>query len=216
MQLFVDLQNKSYNMFVMLDVNITLLNETQSGLAGPKEDPMTPHSPGRTLETGIPTSALRQEHELLVTRLERTLGPLSAEHKAFLAIVLRHGGTFEQVARLRGEHASTVSRRFHRLLSRLTDRGRVPRCRPMALSPLEKAVLAEYYLCGRPQTVIAEKFSISRYRVRKTLDRIRRRTVDASGHATARSASAGIASPCGKDYPAAAATADGRPNGGAA
>ena len=129
----------------------------------------------RVLEQAAAPRDLRSEQEHLINRIEHHLGPLSSEQKALLAIVLRHGGTFQQVAHLRGEHASTVSRRFRRLLSRLNGRG-VPRCRPLALSPLERAIVAEYYLCGRTQTEIAFKLGISRYRVRKTLARLRSST----------------------------------------
>ena len=139
----------------------------------------------RVLEQAAAPRDLRSEQEHLINRIEHHLGPLSSEQKALLAIVLRHGGTFQQVARLRGEHASTVSRRFRRLLSRLNGRG-LPRCQPLRLSPLERAILAEYYLCGRTQNQIAVKLDISRYRVRKTLIRLQnstRKTSRAAGGA---------------------------------
>ena len=129
------------------------------------------HRSNRVLERATSSAALRSEQEQLISRIEQCLGPLSPDQKALFAIVLRHGGTFEQVARLRGEHASTVSRRFRRLLSRFSAH-RLPRCRPLALTPLERAILAEYYLCGRTQSEIAVKLDISRYRVRKTLARL--------------------------------------------
>lgn len=131
---------------------------------------------GRNIEDGTPSKLLREAHELLIREVGACLGLLSAEHKALLEVIVHHGGTFEQVACLRGEHAATVSRRFHRLLSKLLARGIKPRCKPVSLSPLESSILAEYFLCGRPQADIADKLSISRYRVRKTLDRIRKYT----------------------------------------
>jgi DNA-directed RNA polymerase specialized sigma24 family protein len=131
---------------------------------------------GRTIEDGTPSKLLREAHDLLVREVGACLGPLSAENKALLEVIVQHGGTFEQVASLRGEHAATVSRRFHRLLSKLLIGRKKPRCKPVSLNPLERSILTEYYLCGRPQADIADKLSISRYRVRKTLDRIRKYT----------------------------------------
>ena len=131
---------------------------------------------GRSLDHGRPTRDLRAEHDALADEIQSRFGPLSAQHRALLDIILRHGGTFGQVATLRGEHASTVSRRFHRLLSNLSAAPGTSRRRPLDLSRLEKTILAEYFLCGQSQSDIAAKLSISRYRVRKTLSRVRKYT----------------------------------------
>ena len=95
---------------------------------------------------------------------------LETEQKALLTMILEHGSTYEQVARLRGEHASTVSRRFKRLLRRLSHRvAEKPPVQMRNLKPMEQTILAAYYLCGMNQSQIAAKLEVSRYRVRKTL-----------------------------------------------
>jgi DNA-directed RNA polymerase specialized sigma24 family protein len=96
---------------------------------------------------------------------------LADEQRALLTIILEQGSSFQQIARLRGEHATTVSRRFRRLLGKLS--GRTAARGPVKdghLNPIETTILADYCLCGMNQMQIAAKLGISRHRVRKTLD----------------------------------------------
>lgn len=91
-------------------------------------------------------------------------------------MILDKGSTLEQIARLTGQNASTLSRQFERLMRRLTH----PLTRDVLqlsskLSPMEAAILRDYFLCGLSQKTIVRKLGCSRYRLRKTLDRIRRR-----------------------------------------
>lgn len=104
---------------------------------------------------------------------------LDREQKVLLRMVLDQGASYEQVARLSGEHATTVSRRFRALMRRL--RGKPLEAADTALrllSPLEKTILIESFLCGSGQTEIAAKLGISRYRVRKVLARFCKGTND--------------------------------------
>ncbi len=118
----------------------------------------------------IETETLRGGRGELAGVLLNRSEQMNNEKKALLQMILGQGGTYDQVARLSGEHASTVSRRFRAMVRRLSGgmlhtTGDVQR----NLTPLEKTILIESFLYGTGQTEIAAKLGISRYRVRKAL-----------------------------------------------
>jgi DNA-directed RNA polymerase specialized sigma subunit len=118
----------------------------------------------------IETQTIRGDRgELAVHLLDRS-EQMDGEKKALLQMILGQGGTYDQVARLSGEHASAVSRRFRAMVRRLSRRpldttGNTQR----NLTPLEKTILIESFLYGSGQKQIAAKLGVSRYRVRKAL-----------------------------------------------
>ena len=108
----------------------------------------------------------KEQTGILLDRSER----MDSEKKALLRMVLDRGASYNQLARLSGEHATTVSRRFRAMVRRL--RGRPPQAADTSLrllTPLEKTILIESFLYGSGQREIAAKLGISRYRVRKVL-----------------------------------------------
>ncbi|MDH4203135.1 MAG: hypothetical protein OEV87_09590 [Phycisphaerae bacterium] len=114
---------------------------------------------------------IRAGLEALKDRVLNRAGALEAEQRALLTAILDQGSSYRQVARLRGEHASTVSRRFRRLLRKLSQRtGGKTGIQARNLKAMDKTVLTAYYLFGMNQLQIAARLGISRYRVRKTLD----------------------------------------------
>lgn len=90
-------------------------------------------------------------------------------------MVLGQDASYKQIARLSGEHASTVSRRIRAMVRRL--RSGPPHTAEAlgTLTPLEKTILIESFVYGATQKKIAAKLGISRYRVRKTLAPFRTR-----------------------------------------
>ena len=115
--------------------------------------------------------ALRAGLDALKDRVLARAEVLEADQRALLRIILEQGGSYQQIARLRGEHAATVSRRFRRLLSKLSRRaGTAAGIDADRLTPLDKRVLSYYYLCGMNQLQIAARLGVSRYRVRKALE----------------------------------------------
>ncbi|RKY12834.1 MAG: hypothetical protein DRP52_04220 [Planctomycetota bacterium] len=128
---------------------------------------------------------------------------LDSKKKALLRIILDQGSSYGQVARLSGEHASTVSRRFRSMVRRLG--GGMLRSTDGAertLTPLEKTILIESFLYGTGQKAIAVKLGISRYRVRKVLAAFQDNKPTA-----ARSASAGMDDRITSNTPARPSTA---------
>jgi DNA-directed RNA polymerase specialized sigma24 family protein len=122
----------------------------------------------RYYDRGDKRPDIRAGLEALKDRVLTRSHTLDAEQKALLTVILEQGSSYEQVARLRGEHATTVSRRFRRLLRTLSHgtSGTVVR-----LNPTDETILSDYYLFGMNQSQIAGRLGISRYRVRKTLAR---------------------------------------------
>jgi len=116
---------------------------------------------------------LRAGMEALRDRVLTRADVLEADQRALLRIILDQGSSYQQVARLRGEHATTVSRRFRRLLRKLAHGTRdKPPIKAGNLAPLDKTILSAYYLFGMNQSQIAARLGISRYRVRKALEQI--------------------------------------------
>lgn len=113
---------------------------------------------------------LRAGLEALKDRVLTHAGGLEAEQRALLTAILEQGSSYRQVARLRGEHAATVSRRFRRLLRKLSHRTGTPGVKAGRLAPLDTTILSSYYLFGMNQSQIAAKLGVSRYRVRKALE----------------------------------------------
>lgn len=138
----------------------------------------------RSLVTGHPEDLHRlqrysAENSLLLMR--STL--LNQQDKALLQMVFDKGGTFEQIARLTGQSASTVSRRFHRILKKLLTRELTALLRQREeFDSLEIRIARAYFLEGRSQKAITETLGLSTYRVRNALNTVRhviyRSTVD--------------------------------------
>ena len=128
---------------------------------------------------------LRAGMEALKDRVLTRADTLEADQRALLRVILEQGSSYRQVARLRGEHASTVSRRFRRLLRKLSHAtgGKTP-IKAGRLAPLDEAILSAYYLLGMNQSRIAARLSISRYRVRKALARFEPPTAQQRGSAS--------------------------------
>ena len=122
----------------------------------------------------IQSRALRESPDRPVGVPPDRSARMDRKQKALLWMILDQGASYGQVARLTGEHASTVSRRFRAMMRRL--RGRPPHTAEAALdklTQLEKNILVESFVYGASQKQIAAKLGISRYRVRKALARFK-------------------------------------------
>ena len=117
----------------------------------------------------IDSRVLRANYDDLVGVLRDRSWRLDSRQRDMLWLILDQGASYGQLARLSGEHASTVSRRFRAMVRRLRGRPGRKRPTPRTLTSLEKIILIESFLCGTTQVQIAAKLGVSRYRVRKTL-----------------------------------------------
>ncbi|MCI0499775.1 MAG: hypothetical protein L0Y36_08875 [Planctomycetales bacterium] len=135
-----------------------------------------------TLPPSLPTLAppadrrfARDRTEAMAASIRRCSAMLDNEQKALLAMIFDRGNTLEQVAQLTGRHASTVSRQFGRLMRNLAGRETAAAFGAgRRLTPMEAAILREYYLHGVRQRQIARKLGCTLYRIRRTVLRIRR------------------------------------------
>ncbi len=113
----------------------------------------------------------REAAELLLLRGHL----LSRDDRVLLQMVFDRGGTFAQISRLTGLSATTVSRRFHRILKKLMARELVALlAETKQPDPLEISIARAYFVQGLSQQDISKKLGISAYRVRLTIRGIRR------------------------------------------
>lgn len=112
----------------------------------------------------------RGRMELLRSRL----GLLAGRDRVLMTMYIVNGNSFRQIARLRGVSETSVARRIHRLVERLTD-GEFLRCvrNRDKLSRRQMAIARDYFLTGLSIKQVAEKRGVSLYAVRKELADIR-------------------------------------------
>ena len=129
-------------------------------------------TPLNIADTNASKLHLRQVRQIELFQLRSEL--LSDEDKALMQMIFDKGSTFDQIARLTGQNASTISRRVKNLLQKLIA------CELVTLLHRRKdfgkpdiCIVQEYYLRGQSQKAIAQKLHISRYRVRNTLGLVR-------------------------------------------
>lgn len=97
---------------------------------------------------------------------------LDSRDQALMQIIFEKGTTYEQIARLTGCSASSVSRRCRRLLRKLVARD-LHALRGRDSDRLVLRIIQAYFLEGLPQRTIARKLNISCYRVRTVLRTVR-------------------------------------------
>jgi len=99
---------------------------------------------------------------------------LSSKDRALMQMIFDNGTTFDQIAKLTGQNASTISRRFKNLSQKLIARELITLLhRRKDFNVSDISIVQEYYLRGQSQKTIARKLSISLYRVRSTLETVR-------------------------------------------
>lgn len=97
---------------------------------------------------------------------------LGLEERVLLKTYLEAQSSFDELARLRAVNRSSMCRRVHRLLRRLTDET-FDRCVGGPFSPWELTILRDHLVCGRPLGRVAREQHVSYYRVRVVVARAR-------------------------------------------
>ncbi|MEJ2704633.1 MAG: sigma factor-like helix-turn-helix DNA-binding protein [Sedimentisphaerales bacterium] len=108
--------------------------------------------------------------------LRRRLELLSGRDKVLMTMYVEKGGSFRQIARLRGVSEASVARRVHQLTERLIH-GKFLMCvrNRDRLSGRQMALARDAFLTGLSLRQIAVKRRMSVYAVRKELADIRKR-----------------------------------------
>jgi hypothetical protein len=98
---------------------------------------------------------------------------LNSKDRALMKMYLKHGMTFRQMAQVAGTYESMISRRIHKLTSRLIE-GEYITCLQNRdkFDRIEMAVARDYFLEGISQQAIAKKRGLTVYTTRKILLKI--------------------------------------------
>jgi transposase-like protein len=113
-----------------------------------------------------PRRERRDQAERIWTRADL----LGNEDRTLLRLHLDHGSSYRQIARLMGVRPTTVARRIRRITKRLLD-DTYPACRRhrTCFSPLQLAVIRDFFARGMTMRNISRKHHITYYRVRSTV-----------------------------------------------
>lgn len=129
-----------------------------------------PLSHATTTDDSVRLQECLRDNELLLLRSNL----LNHSDKALMHMVFDRGGTFEQIARLTGQSASTVSRRFQCILQKLLTRELAALLRQRnEFDSLEIRIARAYFIEGLSQRAITEKLGLTTYRVRNAIGTIR-------------------------------------------
>ncbi|MBC8378640.1 MAG: hypothetical protein H8E62_05650 [Planctomycetes bacterium] len=103
-----------------------------------------------------------------IARLRSEL--LSGEDKALVQMIFEKGSSFTEIAKLTGQHPSSIARRFRDLLQKLLTKELLALLRNQAgFKPVDITICRDYFLQGLPKRMIARKLNVSDYRIRKVL-----------------------------------------------
>ncbi|NIV70565.1 MAG: hypothetical protein GWN13_26760 [Phycisphaerae bacterium] len=100
---------------------------------------------------------------------------LSGEDKVLMAMYWENGNSLRQISKLAGVSRAIIARRISNLTKRLMDGRYVEclRCRDK-FTHREMAIAKDYFLHGVSMKKIAETRHLSFYKVRKSLEKIRK------------------------------------------
>ena len=116
----------------------------------------------------------RQERIQQVQTLLHRAQLLETAERELIEMVFERSSTFEQIARLTGQSASSVNRRFRTLTGKLIAKEYLMiLAKDKRLSTLELSIGREYFICGHSQKRICRKLGCSRYRVQKVIKTMR-------------------------------------------
>jgi hypothetical protein len=97
---------------------------------------------------------------------------LGSEDRILLKTYLEAGSSFDEIARLTGMNRSTVCRRIHRMLHRLSDET-YDRCQGGLFNEVELAVIRDRFVRGLSLTRLCRDHNLGYYRVRAIVERAR-------------------------------------------
>lgn len=99
---------------------------------------------------------------------------LTGKDRLLLTMYLEKGNTFRQMARLAGVNETSIARRIRKLTKRLTDSRYITYLRNRdRFTKTQFAIAKDRFLTGMTIKEIAQKYQLTRYSVRKSLEHIR-------------------------------------------
>jgi len=111
---------------------------------------------------------------------------LNTKDRAIMTMYLKNGFTFRQIAEVAGTNESVISRRIHKLTSKLTDGEYITCLRNRdKFDRVEMAVAKDHFLNGISQIKTAEKHGMTIYSTRKLLRKILKVVDSCGGQRTA-------------------------------
>jgi len=121
-----------------------------------------------------PTNNIKGRHRAGIELLRSRLNLLAGTDKLLMTMYIEHGNSIRQIARVRGDSESSVTRRIRAITKRLTDGPYIDCLRNRdKLTRPQLAVAKDYYLMGLSMRQIAAKRRCSYYCVREALIEIR-------------------------------------------
>lgn len=110
----------------------------------------------------------RANHNDLIERIKM----LKGHDKILMRMYIQQGYTLNQLSRLAGVSQSTISRRIEKVRKRLTS-GKIDIFFQNVdrFAPTERKILKDHLREGMSQRQISKKRKLTRYRVRKALDK---------------------------------------------
>ena len=103
----------------------------------------------------------------------RRIDMLTGVERVMMTMYFEKGSSFEQIARLANLSAATVSRRIHKISSRLTD-GRYLRClrNKEMFTKFELAIAKEHFVRGKSIRALTKEKGATYHKMRRTVKRI--------------------------------------------
>jgi DNA-directed RNA polymerase specialized sigma24 family protein len=132
--------------------------------------------------TGVKRRGLSAEERISAREqlgiLRQRADLLGAEQAAFVEMVLDRGSSFGQIARLTGMNEGALRRRFQQLIGRLVSKETLVILRSRKLDTRQRTVARAYYIEGLSQEEIARRNGCTLYYVRKTVETVKRLSVN--------------------------------------
>jgi predicted DNA-binding protein YlxM (UPF0122 family) len=113
----------------------------------------------------------RNKVDLLLSRLSL----LSGEDKLLMIMYWENGNSLRQISKLAGVNRATIARRIYKLTERLME-GQYITClrNRNRFTKSEMAIAKDYFMLGLSMKKISNKRNWSYYKVRQTLEKIKR------------------------------------------
>ena len=117
----------------------------------------------------------KEKYRNKVELLRQRLSMLSGEDKLLMTMYWENGNSIRQISKLAGVSRVTIARKIHKLTERLMEGQYITCLRNRdKFTKREMAIAKDYFMLGISMKKIAGKRQWSSYRVRQTINKIKR------------------------------------------